>query len=1015
MKKRVLKTFFCLSLSAAMLLGEAGAVFAEDAKLVESAVMSSEAGETEAALREERELTRDAEPDVLSREDIRNAKVVASVYTLGDVTGLAYDATTGLLSWNKVENADSYRVEMYKADGTYVTANSTQNLYMNLKNSFNTDADAAYTFKVTATNTSEWCLVTTDVAGKYDGKWDMAAQKYIWGIYSVDGNTLLYQEGVHFDTCTSKAIKNADGTISYTYTLYKRPVPSANPAVFSTVVRVSTNKAVSALAGINVKETSESSVTFTVNPGVIQTGEYVEYEYSNNATFTNDADKGLFCYSRELNTSNGIILDDIVVDYNDFTAGDTVYVKAWVYNPSYDYAAVPGQTAENCKGVEVTTSYKIPAAVVNGVNVIVTSDSIRLEPYAEGVVTGYQYQRKNGKKWTTLAQQGDNYTDKGLKADTQYTYQVRGYIYNELTGKTSYTDWKKVKATTWGSSLNVKASAASSTSVKLTWSKVSGAEGYEIYRVDTDSSYYNIKDGENSESFKNKTLVKTIKKAKTTKYTDKKLTKGNSYEYMVRAYRTVGKTKCYIDGTAYVTLSAKGMRRTASYYNAKGQYVVKWNKMTGISGYKVEKYNEVTEKFDVYKTLKKSAVSVTLPAVAAGSETVEYRIRPYSGKKYYGGISDIYVYPQLAAVKNVKAVQTAEGVQVSWSPVAGADYYRVYRAKKDSAIYNKTTKTYGLGDDAVMVYEASYEDTSAGITLASTGTEDVKGYKKVYISTSDVTTNEDGDYIYVDAQGTTHYLDWGYDDDDNRRYYYTAESGNIYKKYKYDDSLNNALLEDGIFYNAITSYRTSEIKGTTVVDKTVTVTGLVEKSKDPAYNKAADAEYNKDSGYYTGSFGRYQKNADGSLKTEQVIMNKGPKAGTEYYYFVIAVADAKNGANTNRTETTSIGYSKSAKVVYTNVAAGKASKVSSAKSSKKETATLKFKKVSGVKGYAVYRSTKKNGTYVQIGTNTKPSYTDTSVKGGKTYYYKVATYKQSENGTFIYSKLSSPKKLKIKK
>ncbi len=61
-------------------------------------------------------------------------------------------------------------------------------------------------------------------------------------------------------------------------------------------------------------------------------------------------------------------------------------------------------------------------------------------PSGSGTITGYQYQRKNVKKWVTLAQQGDNYTDKGLKADTKYTYRVRGYIYNDTTKKTSYTD-----------------------------------------------------------------------------------------------------------------------------------------------------------------------------------------------------------------------------------------------------------------------------------------------------------------------------------------------------------------------------------------------------------------------------------------------------------------------------------------------------------------------------------------------------------------------------------------------
>lgn len=59
---------------------------------------------------------------------------------------------------------------------------------------------------------------------------------------------------------------------------------------------------------------------------------------------------------------------------------------------------------------------------------------------------------------------------------------------------------------------------------------------------------------------------------------------------------------------------------------------------------------------------------------------------------------------------------------------------------------------------------------------------------------------------------------------------------------------------------------------------------------------------------------------------------------------------------------------------------------------------LKWKKVSGASGYEIYRSTSKNGTYKKIKTISKGStvsYKDKSVKGNKTYYYKVRPYKNS--------------------
>lgn len=73
--------------------------------------------------------------------------------------------------------------------------------------------------------------------------------------------------------------------------------------------------------------------------------------------------------------------------------------------------------------------------------------------------------------------------------------------------------------------------AAGKTSIKNTWSKVKGAEGYEVYRA----------------TGKDKELkrVKTIKSGKTVTWTDKKVKKGKAYSYAVRAYKMEGKEKIY--------------------------------------------------------------------------------------------------------------------------------------------------------------------------------------------------------------------------------------------------------------------------------------------------------------------------------------------------------------------------------------------------------------------------------------------------------------------------------------
>lgn len=83
----------------------------------------------------------------------------------------------------------------------------------------------------------------------------------------------------------------------------------------------------------------------------------------------------------------------------------------------------------------------------------------------------------------------------------------------------------------------------------------------------------------------------------------------------------------------------------------------------------------------------------------------------------------------------------------------------------------------------------------------------------------------------------------------------------------------------------------------------------------------------------------------------------------------------------------------------------------------KNSATLKWKKVSKATGYAVYRATSKTGKYKAVKTVTSGKtvkYTDKSLKKGKTYYYKVKAYKKASDGKKIYGAYSAVKSVKVK-
>jgi len=913
MRRKVLfrsKQMAAFALSLSMVLGEGALVGAAEVTEVQS--VAEKAGDmSEAALN-----------DV----EIRGEKIVTPT-NLADVTGITYDAAKRRLSWNKVPGATNYRFKVYQNGGevyysvqpgySYVDDELKQQPYCTIPYW----PDGVYQIGVQAYNANEYYIVADNVAADAIANYD----------YDVTDSTY-----------------NPDGSIAY-YTLYKYPCSGEAKVDVAVSASVPSTTA-TALTGIALKEVEKSTyngeVVFIVSPAAeLQPGEEIEYQFSNNAQF-DDTKVGNWQYKRS--NSNREISFDLTSTNYPVMPGDVLYVRARVNNDDEYYSEY------------VSATYAVPKAEIASVDVNVTANSVRLMPELRaGSVTGYQYQRKNGKKWITLGKTSNDLTDKGLLKGQKYTYRVRGYSYNAATKGTVYTDWTKVEAYTWGSSLNLKAKAASKKAVKLTWNKVAGADGYEIYRLENPSSAYTYKKGEAIDSFNNYKLIKTLKGAKKKNYKDKKVSAGQRYSYVVRAYKNVGKNKSYIEDSAVIALSKEGamLEGVTQYYNANGQLVVSWNKATGISGYKIEK-KDATGNWVSCGNLGKNAVSYTFPRVEPGYVAEEYRIAPYSDVNVYN--SDTFtVRPSLPAVTGVKAVMSGEGVQVTWNPVSGADYYEVYRAKKDAVSYDKTTKMYEITGNKTPVYD-TYVDTSKSTNLAPVGKVDV-----------------------ATASGTVSVNKY----DLNLKYYY-----------------------NGALCNPATSYSNDRITGTSAMDTSGVIQSLIRKDEvDPNYNDMNDPEYG-----VPGSLYQFVKNADGTLATQPMVYNSdGPEAGNEYFYFVRAVVDTANGSTGKDGTTYSAGYTKGAQVTYTGVTAS-STKIKSVKSAGKGKVKITVKKAAGAQGYAIYRSNKKKGTYVQIGTTDKKSFTDVNAESGKTYYYKVASYKASENGTFVYSALSKPKKIKAR-
>lgn len=118
--------------------------------------------------------------------------------------------------------------------------------------------------------------------------------------------------------------------------------------------------------------------------------------------------------------------------------------------------------------------------------------------------------------------------------------------------------------------------------------------------------------------------------------------------------------------------------------------------------------------------------------------------------------------------------------------------------------------------------------------------------------------------------------------------------------------------------------------------------------------------------------------------------NTSAKAGKLYYYKVKAIH-----SNSDRNSAFSAIVSRTCDLARPSV---KASIVSSTGKIK-----LKWNAIEGAEEYKIYRSTSKNGDYTLMKTVTGTSYTNTSAKAGKTYFYKVKAIHSNTNANSAFS------------
>lgn len=231
------------------------------------------------------------------------------------------------------------------------------------------------------------------------------------------------------------------------------------------------------------------------------------------------------------------------------TASGTVLTKDKDYTVKYssgrtnlgDYTVTVTLKGNKYKGTSELTFNIIPGKPA--VTVRESTNNIKLTWNKVKGATGYRVYSYNPetKKYTTLKTlTGTSYVVTNLKSGTDYIYSVRAY--GKVKDVTVWGNHSTVSTATVPAKVKLSsATLADAGKATLKWGKTA-ATGYEVYMATGTGQYKKIK---------------TITKNSTVTYTKASLTKGKSYSFIVRAYKTVGDGKLYGEYSNVKSVSIK--------------------------------------------------------------------------------------------------------------------------------------------------------------------------------------------------------------------------------------------------------------------------------------------------------------------------------------------------------------------------------------------------------------------------------------------------------------------------
>ena len=298
----------------------------------------------------------------------------------------------------------------------------------------------------------------------------------------------------------------------------------------------------------------------------------------------------------------------------------------------YDY------TVKACYQGPTSTSYSAASTTdtIKGLILIIDAPEIKVLNYINDIyiswdkvegASGYRIYRRTGSgDWsgtpyaTVTKGSTTSYRDKGFTKGTSYYYKVTAYVTKSgSTVESEYSDIEYIKRMSRPSvTVTNKETVDGDSYVELTWKKISGADGYAVYRGDE--------------------LIETTEEAS---YRDYNVSNGKKYQYKVRAYYQAKSKKCYSAYSAVDTIYHLGAPSSLSLTGGTKKITVKAGENSSATGIQV-KYSR-NANMSSSKTYKVKGRSATVSSLTA-KKTYYVQVRYYktvNGTTYYGAYTTV--------------------------------------------------------------------------------------------------------------------------------------------------------------------------------------------------------------------------------------------------------------------------------------------------------------------------------------------------------------------------------------